>query len=167
MTNKKIWYINTSVDDDVDFSDKKFNDIVISILKDPDGWESIDKIRFVFVDDAATFDSIKSKNKIPIRLSNNKTIVNECGFDELEKLSCCNMQTKQVWINFYRWMKGARASKLPLKQYRSYVINHEVGHALGRLHAQCPCENCSAPIMMQHTITIGKCKPNHKPLKYE
>lgn len=165
MTSK-VWYISTKVDDDVRYSNHSLKSKVLKVLKDKDGWESIDKIVFKYVD-WNTLASIDSKNKIPIRLSNNKTIVKMCGFKEIEKLSCCNMQTKEVWLNFYRWKNGAKPSKLSLDKYRSYMINHEVGHALGRLHAKCECEGCSAPIMMQHTISIGKCKPNFKPLKHE
>lgn len=164
--NKKIWYVSTVVDPGVKFSSKKFYDIVFKVLNDPEGWKSIDKIDFKFVE-PSILEKMPVKNKIPIRLSSNNTIVKECGFSELEKLSCCNMNTKEVWLNYYRWINGAKPSKLSLNHYRSYMINHEVGHALGRLHAKCPCDNCSAPIMMQHTVSIGKCSPNHKPLSFE
>lgn len=163
---RTIWYVSTIVDPDVKFSTEKFKNIVYKVLSDPEGWQSVDNIEFQFVE-PEILEKMKTKYKIPIRLSTNKTIVDKCGFSEMEKLSCCDMLTKEVWLNYYRWINGAKASKLSLDNYRSYMINHEVGHALGRLHAKCPCENCSAPIMMQHTITIGKCSPNHKPLSFE
>ncbi len=163
---RNVWHIATKVDD-VNYSPILLNKKVKAVLQDPNGWMSVDKsITFKFVE-WDKLSTIKSKNKIPIRLSNNKTIVTMCGFKEMEKLSCCDMRTKEVWLNFYRWKNGAKPSKQPLDKYRNYMINHEVGHALGRLHASCPCDGCSAPIMMQHTITIGKCKPNDKPLRGE
>jgi hypothetical protein len=77
------------------------------------------------------------------------------------------MSSKEVWLNFSRWINGATASKLDLYKYRDYMINHEVGHALGREHVTCPEAGQKAPIMMQHTVTIGKCTPNNHPLKGE
>lgn len=165
---KTKWYVSTKVDSNVDYSDKRFSNKVKSVLKHIKGWEYIDNsIQFIFVE-WDVFPSINSFHKISIRLSSNKTISKICGsLIPSKKLSCCDMITKQCWLNFYRWAHGSKASGLPLYKYRNYMINHEVGHALGRLHAKCPCENCSAPIMMQHTVTIGNCKPNDKPLKGE
>lgn len=164
--NKKtVWYVTTSVDHDVNFSEKKFRNKVEYILKHPKGWEHIDSTIQFKILDHQPFIKMKSKNKIPIRLSTNKTIVDVCGFSG--KLSCCDMNTKQCWINEYRWKHGSAKSGLPLTKYRNYVINHEVGHALGRLHSKCPCKDCPAPIMMQQTKGIGKCKPNDMPLQGE
>lgn len=166
MNKKKrnTWYVSTKVDPDVDYSDKLFFNKVKKVLKHPRGWENIDNsINFVFV----RWDILplipNTDYKIPIRLSSNKTIANICSVSK-GKLSCCDMVTKQCWINFFRWMNGSKESGLSLYKYRNYVINHEVGHALGRLHAECPCINCSAPIMLQQTISIGACKPNDMPL---
>lgn len=163
---KKIWYVTTSVDHDVDYSRKLFRKKVSYVLKHPKGWEHIDPtVRFKILDHQP-YIKTKSKRKIHIRLSTNKTIGKVCGFEK-EKLSCCDMITKQCWINEYRWKHGSRVSGLDLYKYRNYVINHEVGHALGRLHAECPCEDCSAPIMMQQTKGIGNCAPNDMPLNGE
>jgi hypothetical protein len=179
------WYVSTKVDKDVDYSEIRLYNKVKSVLKNPKGWEyafidnksknkignigKIGKIKGKYINFKFVpwhkLKKIKSKNKIPIRLSSNKTIQNICGFSD--KLSCCDMETKEVWLNFYRWKNGATESKLPLYKYRNYMINHEVGHALGKLHTKCPCIGCSAPIMMQHTVSIGQCKPNDKPLKGE
>lgn len=164
--SKKVYYVTTIVDDDVDYSTSRFLKKVKSTLKDKEGWEHVAGVKFKFVS-PSQFKNIKSTNKIPIRLSTNSTISRDCGFDPRERLSCCDMSTKEVWLNFYRWINGATESKLNLYKYRDYMINHEVGHALGRLHVTCPCPGCPAPIMMQHTITIGECSPNSKPLKGE
>jgi hypothetical protein len=175
------WYIVTKVDNDIDYSDKLFNKKVKKVLKHPKGWEyafgdnnNSNTIKFKILNNWSDLDNINSQNSqnaknainvIKIRLSSNKTVENVCGFSN--KLSCCDMNTKEIWLNFYRWKNGSKESKLPLYKYRNYMINHEVGHALGKLHKTCPCEGCSAPIMMQHTVSIGKCKPNDKPLKGE
>lgn len=162
------WYVATKVDDNIKYSNKRFNNKVRKVLKHPKGWEYVfkqspyhKKITFKFVP-WNTIHNIDSKRKITIRLSSNKTVEKICGL--ANKLSCCNMQTKECWLNFYRWINGANPSQLPLYKYRNYMINHEVGHALGRFHTTCPCVGCTAPIMMQHTVSIGECTPNDKPL---
>lgn len=70
-------------------------------------------------------------------------------------------------LNFWRWKNGADAYASHLHRYRIYMINHEVGHALGHGHAVCPATGRRAPLMMQQTISIGACRPNPWPLAYE
>jgi hypothetical protein len=82
-----------------------------------------------------------------------------CGNPEL---SCAEMGGKHLRVNAMRWTKGSPESKLPLEEYRQYVISHEMGHILGYDHTQCPGEGQPAPIMMQQTLGIGKCVPNNK-----
>lgn len=161
-------YINISIDADLSFSTKdelRFIDEVKDILMDERGWKS-KGYDFVFVS-KSVFNKIHVTGKslkFKLRLTRNETIFRECGF---EKMSCYNPTVKppNVLINYYRWMNGSKYSKLSLKGYRIYVINHEVGHALGRGHIKsCECEDCYVPVMMQQTISIGKCKPNPWPL---
>ena len=165
-------FINISVDSNVDQDESKFIDEVKKILMDKRGWSS-KGYNFVFVS-KSVFEKIhvsgKKSLKFRLRLSQNRTIVNECQFDENEKLSCYNptINPPNVLINDFRWKNGSKQSKLLLKDYHVYVINHEVGHALGRGHvAKCSCESCYVPVMMQQTISIGKCKPNPWPLNNE
>jgi predicted metalloprotease len=161
---KTIVYVATKVDKNVKYSEKLFNKKVKTVLTDPKGWQRIANVKFKFVDWDALYALDTNHYKIPIRLSTYTTIKYYCGFGNL---SCCDMSSKEVWLNFSRWINGATASKLDLYKYRDYMINHEVGHALGREHVTCPEAGQKAPIMMQHTVTIGKCTPNNHPLKGE
>ena len=51
---------------------------------------------------------------------------------------------KEVVLNVMRWREGAAAWKGKLLDYRRYLINHEVSHALGRRHstATAPVGRC-------------------------
>lgn len=66
-----------------------------------------------------------------------------------------------IWLNADRWMHGSAASKLPLAEYRQYMVSHEMGHSLGHDHVKCSGSG-PAPIMMQQTLGIGTCSPNTK-----
>lgn len=160
---KTKWVVSIAVDDDVDYSEKWFTNTVKRILKDKKGWESVLPIEFVFVE---PFEKVNHPRRIFVNLSKNDFITKKCRIDGM---SCCDMSTGDVWINIERWMNGSVHSKLNIYKYRHYVINHEVGHALGFLHQTCECDaiDCDepVPVMMQQTLSIGKCKPNPYPLK--
>jgi hypothetical protein len=69
----------------------------------------------------------------------------------------CHQDGKAV-INAMRWQSGASAYEGRLADYRHYVVNHEVGHALGRGHGGCPGKGEPAPVMMQQTKGVGACR---------
>ena len=60
-------------------------------------------------------------------------IENKCHFTGL---SCADLSDNTIYININRWRRGSKRSLLDLDSYRTYVINHEVGHILGRGHYQ-------------------------------
>lgn len=65
-------------------------------------------------------------------------------------------------INLDRWRLSAATFtrvRVPLATYRAYVINHEVGHELGKHHQGCPRRGAPAPVMVQQTLTLRGCAP--------
>ena len=70
-------------------------------------------------------------------------------------------------INYLRWRTGAAAYNGDLASYRQYVVMHEVGHALGNSHVDCPAPSALAPTMMQQTKGVGACRPNPWPYPEE
>lgn len=130
----------------------KFRKEVDQYINDPNGWRS-DGYKFKLVKDG-------QKPRFTVILTSPKTLLhNHCND---ENLSCAILNGGKVWINSMRWTVGAKPSKQDLDGYRQYVISHEVGHALGYDHVDCPGEHKAAPIMMQQTLGIGKCTPNTK-----
>ncbi|WP_261820049.1 DUF3152 domain-containing protein [Nocardioides sp. OK12] len=77
------------------------------------------------------------------------------------ELSCRNGGV--VALNAVRWVEGALAYDGGLRGYRRYVVNHEVGHALGNGHASCPGAGLPAPVMLQQTVRLDGCVPNAWP----
>lgn len=77
------------------------------------------------------------------------------------RLSCRNGE--YVVINAWRWLNGAAGYERRLRAYQRYVINHEVGHALGYPHVSCPATDALAPVMLQQTKGLDGCRPNPWP----
>jgi Protein of unknown function (DUF3152) len=76
-------------------------------------------------------------------------------------LSCWDGE--RAMLNAVRWYNGAEAYGADIDTYRIYLMNHEVGHGLGRRHENCPRAGALAPVMMQQTKGIGSCVANPWP----
>jgi len=66
-----------------------------------------------------------------------------------------------ILINYGNWKNGVKQSKLSVMDYRTYVINHELGHALGMDHLTCEestAINGVCPVMYQSTRGCNKFK---------
>lgn len=144
---KTIRY-RTVVDPDVNYDHKQFKEEVTIYLADPDGWAR--QYRFVYAPTGPA--------KV-IRLSSPSTLKTEGCKDD--SLSCAVLHGNQIWLNSQRWLYGSKESKLPLDQYRQYMVSHEMGHSLGYDHVKC-LGSGPAPVMMQQTLGIGNCTPNTK-----
>jgi hypothetical protein len=74
------------------------------------------------------------------------------------RLSCHNGH--RAVINQNRWVSGVEQFDDDMETYRIYVINHEVGNALGHGHVNCPDDGEPAPVMQQQSLSLQGCEPN-------
>ena len=83
----------------------------------------------------------------------------------------CRVGT-DVIINKKRWDEAVEhwfAHGETLSQYRTMVLNHEVGHVLGHVDNETVCEGEGkrAPLMQEQSMDLRGCTPNAWPLDNE
>ncbi len=81
------------------------------------------------------------------------------------RVSCENRG--RAVLNFLRWRWGSTAWGSNLRDYRRYLVNHEVGHSLGHRHRRCPGASRRAPVMLQQTGGALPCRRGSWPLRQE
>ncbi|MCK0091071.1 DUF3152 domain-containing protein [Rhodococcus sp. F64268] len=145
---RQVFTYTVEIEDGVDTTayggDDAFAKMVDETLADPRSWTA---------DRAFAFRRVDSETPdFRISLTSQITLRQFCGFDiELEG-SCFNPGVERVFVNEPRWIRGAVAFDGDIGSYRQYLINHEVGHAVGyAAHEGCTTDGGLAPIMMQQT----------------
>ncbi|WBB74356.1 DUF3152 domain-containing protein [Micromonospora sp. WMMD1128] len=130
---------------------------VDSVLGDPRSWIASGQLRVQRVPEAAAAD-------FTIYLATPVTSERMCAEGGLhtERYTSCRLPGRVV-LNLARWMTAVPDYGAPLDVYRTYVINHEVGHEFGELHQACPAPGLPAPVMQQQTYGLDGCVPNAWP----
>jgi len=124
------------------------------ILVDPRGWQPIERVAFERTD--------RGNYDIRVLVASPATTDALClPLDTVGQLSCRNGD--RVVLNALRWAVGIPGYRGRLDDYHAYMVNHEVGHALGHGHRYCPRPGAPAPVMMQQTKGLGACQPNPWP----
>lgn len=135
--------------DTVDFGgDDAVARLVDATLANPKSWTA---------DGAVAFQRVEGvEPSFRVSLASPMTVREHCGYDiELES-SCYNSVTGRVYLNLARWVRGAQSFQGDIGSYRQYVVNHEVGHAVGfPAHEPCPEDGALAPVMMQQTFGVN------------
>lgn len=95
-----------------------------------------------------------------IIIASPRTTDQQCAPLETQGRVSCHNQAGNVILNARRWTEGIEDYRGALVDYRTYLINHEVGHHLGYDHQQCPAPGQPAPVMMQQTYGLEGCTRN-------
>jgi hypothetical protein len=135
----------------------EFAGFVRNTLADDRGWQSADGVRFVPVSP----EELAGGGRVDLRVSlaTPQLTAHLCAPLNVygPKVSCF-MRGRAV-INLHRWLRGSASYGTDLTGYRTYLINHEVGHSLSHGHVHCPHAGQPAPIMVQQTLSVEACTP--------
>lgn len=145
--------LRVEVEHDLPVDGSRFAAFVLTTLNDPRGWGHDGEMTFARTDGDAP---------ITVMLASPDTSARLCGdLDTRGLLSCRN--GPQVVLTFPRWVNGTDEYADNLTGYRQYLVNHEVGHALGHGHEPCPGPGQPAPVMQQQTLGLQGCLQNSWP----
>ncbi len=140
-----------------DVSVSELENTALAVLNDSRGWV---KAGFQFVSDPT---------------SEYRVVLAEG--DEVDRL-CLPLKTggtvscqngPVVALNADRWRMAVPHWDAEVKDYRGYLVNHEVGHLIGQRHPQprCPVAGRPAGVMEQQTGSLKGCTGNAWPRDWE
>ena len=129
-----------------------FAETVMAILNDEQGWGAEGTMTFARVDGDADMRVVLAS---PAKVDEMCAPLNTGG-----EFSCG--RNGHAAINYTRWVEATDEFS-SRTQYRQYVINHEIGHLLGKQHVSCPGAGELAPVMQQQSIQVAPCEPNGWP----
>jgi uncharacterized protein DUF3152 len=148
-----VYRVRVEVESGLRLDRQKFAAFVLDTLNDRRSWTEKGRRAFARTDGAAD---------IRVVLASPEKSAEICRpLQTFGKLSC--RHGDQAVLTMYRWVRGIPGYHGDLDGYRHYVVNHEVGHALGHAHEYCAGKGKRAPLMMQQTKGLLGCTPNPWP----
>ncbi|MBI4944247.1 MAG: DUF3152 domain-containing protein [Actinobacteria bacterium] len=148
----KVVRVRIEVEGGLEVDGRRFADFALATLNDERSWAH-DGYRFARTDGTADVRLVLASPDTSARLCR--------PLRTFGRLSCHSGDATVITV--YRWVKGIPEYGKDLAGYRRYVVNHEVGHALGQGHLMCPGAGRRAPVMMQQTKGLKGCRPNSWP----
>ncbi|THA36768.1 DUF3152 domain-containing protein [Streptomyces sp. A1547] len=130
---------------------------VEAILGDPRGWTRDPAYGFQLVGAGQPVD-------FTVKIATPTTTDRLCEVVTPELVGETNCRAGHtVVVNLKRWQEGSPQFKGPVEEYRALIVNHEVGHEIGRDHETCPGPGKPAPAMMQQIKGLLGCQANAWP----
>ncbi|MER8195245.1 DUF3152 domain-containing protein [Streptomyces microflavus] len=144
------------VEDGIGVDPDRAAEDIAAILADPRGWSHGGE---------RTFRQVADKSAgLVVKIGTAATTDRLCGAYGLKTRGEVNCRGgEQVMVNLKRWQLGSPQFDGPVAEYRALIINHEVGHWLGRGHETCPGKGRPAPAMMQQIDGLKGCVANAWP----
>ncbi|WKV72471.1 DUF3152 domain-containing protein [Streptomyces sp. PCS3-D2] len=134
---------------------------VEAILGDPRGWTKDPRYGFQLVGAGQPVD-------FTVKIASPRTTDMLCDVVTPELIGETNCRVGHtVVVNLKRWKEGSPQFSGTVEEYRALIVNHEVGHEIGRGHEGCPGPGKPAPAMMQQIKGLGGCKSNAWPFDAE
>ncbi|MDO4910244.1 MAG: DUF3152 domain-containing protein [Corynebacterium sp.] len=140
--------IENPIDTNAYGGDSAVVSLIENTLASPLSWTKDERFAFIHVSNA-------DEANLHIQLVTPDTTHRYCGYTIAAETSCYTTEGERVIINEARWVRGATTFNGDVGSYRQYVVNHEVGHALGYQHVACPGDGQLAPVMMQQTLSLN------------
>jgi hypothetical protein len=153
----KVFTYTVEIEDGIDTTsfggDDNFARMVSQTLANPKSWTHNPQFAFTRID--------SGEPDFRLSLTTPMTLREGCGYEIPIETSCYNPAfapdgQPRVFINEARWVRGAVPFQGDVGAYRQYLVNHEVGHAIGYpRHEPCAENGQLAPVMMQQTFSTS------------
>ncbi|SDC04350.1 Protein of unknown function [Geodermatophilus telluris] len=145
------------VEDGIGVDGAAFAAAVEATLGDPRSWGSGGRMSFQRVDTTEA-----GGYEFRVSLVSPGSMERYCPGVGTGGYTSCRYGERAV-INLARWATAVPHYDGDVATYRQYVVNHEVGHALGNGHEDCPGPGLPAPVMQQQTLGLEGCTRNAWP----
>ncbi|WP_050669941.1 DUF3152 domain-containing protein [Luteipulveratus halotolerans] len=125
------------------------------VLRDRRGWQGLGEVQFRQVTPAQIASGAKAT--VRILIGSPSALQRQCGPARSNGEYSCGRDGLAV-VSLERWQSAPDSYGGDLDGFRTYLVNHEIGHVLGRPHASCAGPGLYAPVMMLQTEDMAGCK---------
>jgi hypothetical protein len=133
---------------------QRFARFVMRTLNDRRSWGARGRMSFARTDG--------KDQDIRVVLASPRTSAALCRPLRTKGVASCGHHGRAV-LTMLRWVRTTPEFARMRTTYRHYLVNHEVGHLLGRGHERCPRRGAVAPVMQQQTYGLKGCRANAWP----
>ncbi|HYO34784.1 MAG TPA: DUF3152 domain-containing protein [Geodermatophilus sp.] len=147
------------IEDGIEVDGPSFAAAVEETLGDPRSWGNGGRMSFQRVGEA---EAAAGQYEFKVTLISPGNMERYCPRVGTGGYTSCRYGDRAV-INLARWATAVPDYVGDIPTYRHYVVNHEVGHALGNGHQECPGPGQPAPVMQQQTLGLEGCGKNAWP----